>query len=124
MSRSISTIIPGGAGQGQWPTVSLLGRETLDSPPPSGGTEKGSLECGFQAGELCGAQLLDWGSNDGSGVWSSVKIIKSLGRWKSDAYQLYVRFPTDLLSSISKQLAQSRMWVMLQGTLPSLRLAA
>ena len=38
-----------------------------------------------------------------------VGIMKSLGRWKSDAYQLYVRLPTDQLSSISKQLAQSRM---------------
>ena len=40
-----------------------------------------------------------------------VEIIKSLGRWKSDAYQLYVRLPADQLSAISKQLAQSRMWV-------------
>ena len=38
-----------------------------------------------------------------------VEIIKSLGRWKSDVYQLYVRLPTDQLSSISKQLAQSRI---------------
>ena len=38
-----------------------------------------------------------------------VEIIKTLGRWKSQAYQLYVRLPTDQLSSISKKLMQSNV---------------
>ena len=31
--------------------------------------------------------------------------IKMLGRWKSDAYQLYVRTPRDQLAKLSKQMA-------------------
>ena len=39
-----------------------------------------------------------------------VEVIKTLGRWKSQAYQLYVRLPTDQLSGINKKLAQSNFW--------------
>ena len=71
MPRGISTVILGSAGQGRGPAVPLQGRETLDSPSPSGGTEEGTLECGLQAQQLCGAQLPDWGGDDSSGVRSS-----------------------------------------------------
>ena len=39
-----------------------------------------------------------------------VEIIQTLGHWKSQAYQLYVRVPSDQLSSINKQLVQSHLW--------------
>ena len=38
-----------------------------------------------------------------------VDIIKTLGRWKSNAYQLYVRLPREQLSGISKTLASSKV---------------
>ena len=38
-----------------------------------------------------------------------VEIIKTLGRWKSQPYQLYVRMPTEQLSAISKELAQTKV---------------
>ena len=34
-----------------------------------------------------------------------VEVIKTLGRWKSQAYQLYVRIPSTELAAISKSLA-------------------
>ena len=79
MPRSISTVILGSAGHGRGPTVPLQGRETLDSPSSGDGTEKGTLECGFQAGELCRAQLPDWGGDDSSGVRSSGRDYQVVG---------------------------------------------
>lgn len=38
-----------------------------------------------------------------------VDTIKTLGRWKSQAYQLYVRLPRDQLASISRTLASSKV---------------
>ena len=38
-----------------------------------------------------------------------VDVIKTLGRWKSQAYQLYVRIPDTQLASISKSLAGVRV---------------
>ena len=35
----------------------------------------------------------------------SAELIKTLGRWKSCAYQLYVRLPKSQLAGISKTLA-------------------
>ena len=32
-------------------------------------------------------------------------LIKTLGRWRSSAYQLYVRVPRERLASVSKQLS-------------------
>lgn len=34
-------------------------------------------------------------------------LIKTLGRWRSTAYQLYVRLPRDRLASVSKKLAEA-----------------
>ena len=36
-----------------------------------------------------------------------VDIIKTLGRWRSQAYQLYIKLPQDQLADISKKLASS-----------------
>ena len=38
-------------------------------------------------------------------AWISDVHINMLGRWKSPAYQLYIRTPNDQLAKISKQLA-------------------
>jgi hypothetical protein len=35
--------------------------------------------------------------------------MKTLGRWKSQAYQLYVRIPSSELASISKSLARANV---------------
>ena len=39
-----------------------------------------------------------------------VELIKTLGRWKSQAYQLYILIPSSHLSSISEKLPQSVEW--------------
>ena len=39
----------------------------------------------------------------------SADIIKTLGRWRSDAYQLYIKLPREQLSNISKTLAAGRV---------------
>ena len=38
-----------------------------------------------------------------------VDVIKTLGRWKSQAYQLYVRIPDSQLADISKSLARTQI---------------
>ena len=38
-----------------------------------------------------------------------VDVIKTLGRWKSQAYQLYVRIPDTQLAEISKSLAGAQI---------------
>ena len=38
-----------------------------------------------------------------------VDVIKTLGRWKSQAYQLYIRIPDAQLAAISKSLAKKRV---------------
>ena len=38
-----------------------------------------------------------------------VEVIKTLGQWRSEAYQLYVRLPNSQLSSISRSLARARV---------------
>lgn len=38
-----------------------------------------------------------------------VDVIKTLGRWKSEAYQLYVRLPKFQLSEISHSLAGAQI---------------
>ena len=37
-----------------------------------------------------------------------VDLIKTLGRWKSQAYQLYVRLPGDHLAGVSRTLATAK----------------
>ena len=36
-----------------------------------------------------------------------VEVIKTLGRWKSQAYQLYIKLPSSQLADISKKLAST-----------------
>ena len=38
-----------------------------------------------------------------------VDIIKTMGRWNSEAYKQYVRLPNDQLSSISRSLARGQV---------------
>ena len=44
---------------------------------------------------------------------SSDSAIKMLGRWKSEAYQLYIKTPRDQLAAVSRQLVKQKPSVML-----------
>ena len=57
----------------------------------------------------CGAQFQIGAATMRAACGVPVSVIKTLGRWKSQVYQLYVRIPDMQLALITKSLA--RMWV-------------
>ena len=52
-----------------------------------------------------------------------VDIIKTLGRWRSQAYHLYIELPQDQLADINKKLVSSSTWFRPVGQLKSCTVA-
>ena len=65
------------------------------------------MSAGFKAEDYAGHSFRIGAATTAAACGVPAEVIKTLGRWKSQAYQLYARLPTDQLLSISKKLAQS-----------------
>ena len=68
---------------------------------------KALSRAGFKPEDYAGHSFWIWAATTAAACGVPVEIIKTLGCWKSQTYQLYVRVLTDQLSSISKQLQAS-----------------
>ena len=105
-------VVPGG-GLGGLPGCSwAVSRPFLPvcvgGAPVSGGVghpgEGGSAALGCRRVAVFWAQFSDWCGDHGGGVGIEDSLIKTLGRWESSAYLLYVRVPRERLAGVARLL--------------------
>ena len=68
---------------------------------------KALSSAGFKPEDYAGHSFRKGAATTAAACGVPVELIKTLGRWKSQAYQLYILIPSSRLSTISNQLAQS-----------------
>ena len=96
-------------GKGEGPLFQFKDGRALTRPLLVSELRKALAEAGLKPENYAGHSFRIGAATTAAVCGIPVEIIKMLGRWKSQAYQLYVRLPTDQLSSISKKLAQSNL---------------
>ena len=96
-------------GKGEGPLFQFKDGRALTRPLLVSELRKALAEAGLKPENYAGHSFRIGAATTAAACGIPVKIIKTLGHWKSQAYQLYVRLPTDQLSSISKKLVQSNL---------------
>ena len=94
-------------GRGEGPLFKFKDGRALSRPRLVSELRKALAEAGLKPENYAGHSFRIGAATTAAACGIPVEVIKTLGRWKSQAYQLYVRLPTDQLSGISKKLAQS-----------------
>lgn len=62
---------------------------------------------GFDASQYSGHSFRIGTATTAAAVGIEDSLIKTLGRWESSAYQLYVKVPRDRLAVVSKRLSSA-----------------
>ena len=96
-------------GKGDGPLFQFKDGRALTCPRLVSELRKALAETGMKPENYAGHSFRIGAATTAAACGIPVEVIKTLGRWKSQAYQLYVRLPIDQLSSISKKLAQSNL---------------
>ena len=65
------------------------------------------LPHGIDASQYLGHSFQIGAATTAAAIGVEDAMIKTLGRWQSSAYQLYVRIPRDSLAAVSKRLAEA-----------------
>lgn len=94
-------------GRSEGPLFQFRDGKALTRPLLVSALRRALLSAGFKAEDYAGHSFRIGAATTAAACGVPAEVIKTLGRWKSQAYQLYVRLPTDQLLSISKKLAQS-----------------
>ena len=66
-------------------------------------------EAGFDPEKYAGHSFRIGAVTTAAACGVPVDVVKTLGRWKSHAYQLYIRIPDSQLSAISNSLAGAKI---------------
>ena len=91
-------------GNGEGPLFLLWGQPLTQSQLVSELCKALAL-AGFHPEKYAGHSFRIGAATTAAACWVPVDVIKTLGRWKSQAYQLYIRIPNKELATISKRLA-------------------
>ena len=94
-------------GRGEGPLFKFKDGRALSRPRLVSELRKALAEAGLKPENYAGHSFRIGAATTAAACSIPVEVIKTLGRWKSQAYQLYVRLPTNQLSGISKKLVQS-----------------
>ena len=87
----------------------LLRGQPLTGPKLVQELRKALAAAGLQPEKYAGHSFRIGAATTAAACGVPVDVIKTLGRWKSQAYQLYVRIPDTQLASITKSLAGARV---------------
>ena len=85
----------------RWKSGSLLSRESLVKQ-----MRKALSTSGVDVSGYSGHSFRIGAATAAAAAGLEDSMIKTLGRWRSSAYQTYVRIPRERLATVSKQLAQ------------------
>ena len=107
VSALFSYLVVRGKGE-EGPLFQLQGIQPLTCPRLVACQRKALSLAGLDPGQYAGHSFrIGAATTAACGV--PVDVIKILGRWKSEAYQHYVRLPNDQLSSICHSLARAQL---------------
>ena len=96
-------------GPGGGPLFRFQGGVPLTRPRLVAAVRKALAAAGFAPKDFAGHSFRIGAATTAAACGVPVDIIKTLGRWKSEAYQLYVRLPKDQLAAISKTLSTAAL---------------
>ena len=95
-------------GPGEGPLFRFESGEALTRPRLVSALRKVLAQAGFQLEDYAGHSLRIGAATTAAACGVPVDTIKALGRWKSQAYQLYVHLPKKQLVEISHKLVAER----------------
>ena len=90
-------------GRGKGPLFKFKDGRALSRPRLVSELRKALAEAGLKPENYAGHSFRIGAATTAAACSIPVEVIKTLGRWKSQAHQLYVRLLTDQLSRISKK---------------------
>ena len=96
-------------GKGKGPLFRFEDGRPLTRPRLVTAVRDALKSAGFQPDLYSGHSFRIGAATTAAAFGVPVDVIKALGRWKSEAYQLYVTLPSDELSQISKKLAVAKV---------------
>ena len=96
-------------GKGKGPLFRFEDGRPLTRPRLVTAVRDALKAAGFQPDLYSGHSFRIGAATTAAACGVPVDVIKALGRWKSEAYQLYVRLPSDELSQISRKLAVAKV---------------
>ncbi len=95
-------------GPGEGPLFRFQDKQPLTRQRLVAAIRKVLAEAGLQPEQFAGHSFLIGAATTAAACGVPIATIKTLGRWKSEAYQLYIRLPQSQLANISRTLASYR----------------
>ena len=95
-------------GPGEGPLFRFRDGRALTRPRLVTAIREALAKAGLRPDEYAGHSFRIGAATTAAACGVPVDLIKTLGRWKSQAYQLYVRLPRDHLAGVSRTLATAK----------------
>lgn len=96
-------------GKGEGPLFLQKGGQPLTRSHLVAHLRRALSEAGFDPEKCAGHSFRIGAATTAAACGVPVDVVKTLGRWKSQAYQLYIRIPDSQLSAISNSLAGAKI---------------
>ena len=107
VSALLSYLVVRGSGEG--PLFRLKDGQPLTRPRLVSLLRKALASVGLVPGNYAGHSFRSGAATTAAACGVPVDIIKTLGRWRSEAYQLYIRLHKNQLAEISRSLARTQI---------------